>query len=165
MKISDFRTDDTFAYTGSFEVWGEDTDFSIDFGEQKEEPAKLLEKYLPQIEEKIEWLRTHKEEILTRLIEGEDILSLAEDWASSAEEAEDEEQECYIMEDGQKVFLPITREDFVRSLSCSATIFCEAEDCVWMEMFLACSPDYFAGHAIEMSLDTDGELDYGSLWG
>ena len=29
------------------------------------------------------------------------MVSLAEDWASDTEEAEDEEQECYIMEDGE----------------------------------------------------------------
>ena len=89
---------------------------------------------------------------------------LAEDWASSAEPAEDETQECYLMENGAKVFLPITKEDFAASLRyVSVTVY--AGENISLELYLGCEPDYFAGHSIGMKIGADHTLEGGDLWG
>ena len=82
---------------------------------------------------------------------------MAEDWASSAEKADDEEQECYIMEDGQKVFFPISEEEFLNSLyfeSISIDFRSDMEN-PEIELFISCSPDYFAYHVLHVSADSE----------
>lgn len=85
---------------------------------------------------------------------------LAGDWAAGAEEAEDEEAECYIMEDGQKVFVPVTPDDFCRSLYPQSVclLFCNGWDKPYMTVGLGCAPDYFAGHSIMVSVNADKRI-------
>ena len=93
------------------------------------------------------------------------MLELAEDWASSAEEAEDEEQECYVMEDGEKVFFPISEKDFTDSLYVESITMNIENNEISLEIFFCCSPDYFAGHCIIVEVDRDGNITSQSLAG
>ena len=86
------------------------------------------------------------------------MLELAEEWASSAEEAEDEEQECYIMEDGEKVFFPISEKDFTDSLYVESITMNIEDNEISLEIFFCCCPDYFAGHCIIVDIDKDGNV-------
>lgn len=164
MNLEDFEKDDTFAFKTTCNLWGENTEVFIDLFSEDELEAKLKE-FLPIIEEKIIWIDRNRNIIEKELI-NDDMVGLAEDWASSAEEAEDEEVECYIMEDGQKVFLPISNEDFCNSLKISGiTMNCHEKEDVWMEMFLICDPDYFAYHAIYVIIDANMNVKSNGLAG
>ena len=174
IKIENITSDDVFAYTGKATVWGEETDISISFDDSPEENQEaLLKKTLPFLEKYLAWINQHRQNALQALFD-DDILELAEDWASSAEpyydeedEDDDKEPEYYIMEDGQKVFLPITEQDFSKSLHLTAITFnCpyEEENAV-TDIWCDCSPDYFAYHSVLIYLNADGSFESGSLQG
>ncbi len=176
IKIENITADDVFSYTGKASVWGEEISINISFDDSPlpEEILVFLEKYLA-------WINQHRQEALQTLFD-DNILELAEDWASSAEpyygdEEEDENDEdneddekepvCYIMEDGQKVFLPITEQDFSASLHLTAITFnCpyETEE-DFTEIWCDCSPDYFAYHSVLIYLNANGSFENGSLQG
>ena len=174
IKIENLKQDDIFSYTGKASVWGEETAININFDDS---PADENQKNLPEetfvfLEKYLAWINQHRQEVLQTLFD-DDILSLAEDWASSAEAYYDEddeeadEPEYYIMDDGQKVFLPITEQDFSKSLHLTAITFnCpyEEEEAL-TEIWCDCSPDYFAYHSILIYLNGDGSFENGSLQG
>ena len=160
MQVSDLTPGKYFAFEGKYPIWGTEADIRI----KMEEDQEKLKAILPQIEEELRWLDTHKDTIVDHLVEQQGMLGLAEDWASSAEPAEDETQECYLMENGAKVFLPITKEDFAASLRyVSVTVY--AGENISLELYLGCEPDYFAGHSIGMKIGADHTLQGGDLWG
>ena len=141
LKKINLKVSDIFSYEGAVHVWGENTSLALDFPKGKPE-----DKYFDILEEKIE-----------KALTDYGCVSLAEDWASSAEKADDEEQECYIMEDGQKVFFPISEEEFLNSLyfeSISIDFRSDTEN-PEIELFISCSPDYFAYHVLHVSADSE----------
>lgn len=157
--IEDCKSHVYCTFEGTCSLWGkEEIPFTVDIGQRKDK-EEALQEYLPIVEQKLKWLEENKRTIEQALI-ADDVIALAEDWAASADEAEDEEQECYIMEDDQKVFLPISEQDFCSSLQMdSLCIYCdEGKDQVWVDAFLTCSPDYFAGHALNVSIKADGSI-------
>lgn len=83
------------------------------------------------------------------------IYEYIQDYNPVAYKAEDEEQECYIMEDGEKVFVPITEEDFCESLYIDGFTmnFKDGWDKPFIDLYLCCSPDYFAYHCIHIMID------------
>ena len=152
IEIKNLALDKLFSYFGTCSIWNRETSIYIDF-DKAENKSELLAKYLPLLEKYLGWLSQHRKDIVQALIDDE-YLDCANEWASYAELAEDEEQECYIMEDGQKVFLPITEEDFSNSLYLNEILFncCEGEHEIILHLYFICSPDYFAGHAIIISI-------------
>lgn len=163
MTINDFITDDVFDYSAKTTIWGQE---NISIGVDCD--GSSLEEMLPKINKLIQFLDSGKDKIVAALVE-DDFLSLAEDWASSAEEAEDstEERECYIMEDGTKVYLPITEEDFAASLGFDGiSIYYDDEtDDISASVYLVCQPDYFAYHCIEIFVEGNGEIKVNGLAG
>ena len=103
-----------YTYEGRCRLWGQDVFVGLDLPE-REDKARALEAALPAVEQRLEWLENNRAGVEKALLDdgGPD---LAQEWASSAELAEEEDAECYIMEDGQKVFFPITPEAFCASL-------------------------------------------------
>ena len=114
LEKTDFKVSDVFSYEGTVSLWNSNTVIALNFPEDKT-PDEYFEALTGEITDQINWLERNRSEIEKSMIEY-GCISLAEDWAGSAEEAEDEDKECYIMEDGQKVFFPITEEDFKKSL-------------------------------------------------
>jgi len=160
LKTEDFKKSDVFSVETLFSIWKNDlTDLYID----TEEDFKI-DSFLPQIKNKLKWIEDNSYAIEKFLID-DGMLELAENWASSAEEAEDEEQECYIMEDGEKVFFPISEKDFINSLYIESITMNIEEDNISSEIFFCCSPDYFAGHCIIVEVDKDGNITNQSLAG
>lgn len=163
MTINDFITDDVFDYSAKTTIWGQE---NISIGVDCD--GSSLEEMLPKINKLIQFLDNGKDKMVAALVE-DDFLSLAEDWASSAEEAEDstEECECYIMEDGTKVYLPITEEDFAASLGFDGiSIYYDNEtDDISASVYLVCQPDYFAYHCIEIFVEGNGEIKVNGLAG
>ena len=145
-------------------LWGNPgVSVTVDFpgGQDWEEG---LEEYLPALRERLRWLEENRSALEDCLLE-DGMLELAEDWASGAEEAEDEEDECYVMEDGQKVFLPVREEDFRASLYMESVGIDLSSGEPALHLCLCCSPDYFAGHCLCVSVDTEGNIESGGLAG
>ena len=154
-----------YTYEGRCRLWGQDVFVGLDLPEG-EDKARALEAALPAVEQRLEWLENNRAGVEKALLDdgGPD---LAQDWASSAELAEEEDAECYIMEDGQKVFFPITPEAFCASLQPESLVLNgkEGNGRFRMELMLVCDPDYFAGHALEVCVEADGTISSGGLFG
>lgn len=165
MEISAFRPGKYFSFEGEYPLWGTRVSVGIGLGNSVVDKNQQLADSLPAIEERLTWLESNRPTIEKALLD-DGMVSLAEDWASSAEEAEDA-LGCYVMEDGQKVCLPITSQDFCRSLSVSSLgMYCEdGKEDIMMDVFLVCSPDYFAGHSINITIKADGSVKNNSLCG
>lgn len=162
MEIKDFTASDVFDYEGKAAIWGESVDIGVDCD------GSSLEAMLPRINALVGFLDENKDKVVKALVE-DGFLETAEDWASSAEEAEEstEERECYIMEDGTKVYFPITEEDFAASLHFNGiTVYYDPEkDDISADVFLDCKPDYFAYHSIELFVDGSGDITVNGLAG
>jgi Uncharacterized protein conserved in bacteria len=166
MNIVDFTRGKYDAFEGKTTIWGaENVRIAISFfDETKGREDEYLAKYLVSINEKLGWIEQNRQKAEKALLDY-GMVALAEDWVSGAEEAEDEEQECYVVEDGQKVFLPISNEDFCKSLSLVTIALYFDEETSNAELYLVCKPDYFAGHCVMASVDTENQVKCGSLAG
>ena len=162
MDINEFKTSDVFDYEGKATIWGQQVGIGVDCTDS------TLEAMLPKIEKLVDFLDKGKDKLVKALVE-DDFLSLAEDWASSAEEADEstEERECYIMEDGTKVYLPITEEDFANSLHFDGVsiYYDDEKDDISASVYLVCQPDYFAYHCIEIFVEGGLTIDVNGLAG
>ncbi len=159
LKLNDFEKSDIYDYEANAELWGTDNEIGVEcYG-------STLEDMLPKINRLLGLIDSGREKIVAALLE-KNYLSLAEDWASSAEESEDEE-DCYIMEDGTEVRLPITAEDFAKSLKpCGISVYAEEDTKgISASFYVMCEPDYFAGHCIQIFLDGDFTIDVNGLAG
>jgi len=118
----------------------------------------LLDSILPIIESRISFLNEQRSKIEKALIE-DDGIELAECWVTSAESSKDEEN-CYIMENGQKVYCPITEEYFrsILYIDEAEITFEDSLDNVSTEFFITCNPDIFAGHALHMEIDQNNKV-------
>ena len=166
MNITDFTPGKYDAFEGKTSVWGtRNVRIAVAFPNEAEgKEDEYLAKYLVSINEKLGWIEQNRQKVEQALLDN-DIVSLAEDWASSAEEAEDEAQECYVMEDGQKVFLPISDEDFCKSLNLVTIALYFDEEISNMELYLVCKPDYFACHCIMATINAENQVKCGGLAG
>lgn len=168
MQIQDFHKKSLCAFSGETTVWGkEKVEIMVDF-EDGSKPDIFPPELLSVINTKLDWLERAQQTVTNALLE-DGMLDLAEDWASSGEQAEDEEQECYIMQDGQKVFLPITAEAFANSLQMDGVDFQVAWDgavpVLNMDLYMHCCPDYFAYHSVLAYVESDGTITSGGLAG
>ena len=162
MQIKDFKDSDVFDFEAQTEIWGDSVGVGVDCD------GSSLETMLPMINRLAEFINKNKSVVVRTLVD-DGMLETAEDWVSSAEEAEDStaERECYIMEDGTKVYLPITEEDVAASLrmdGMSVYYDYEKED-ISADVFFICKPDYFAYHCIEVFMDSKGNIDVNGLAG
>ncbi|MBQ4165921.1 MAG: DUF2262 domain-containing protein [Oscillospiraceae bacterium] len=162
MEIKDFNPSEIFSVEGDTLIWGEKVGIGVDCD------GSNLENMIPMINRLIEFIDSNKGAVVKALVD-DGMLELAEDWASSAEEAEDstEEHECYIMEDGSKVYFPITEEDFAASLHFDgiSVYYDDDNDDISASVYLVCQPDYFAYHCIEIFMDSKGNVDVNGLAG
>ncbi len=159
LTTKDFEKDDVFDFTADIEIWGGKSGIGVEC-----EGAEL-ENILPKINALLGKLDNGKEQVVKALVE-DGMLELAEDWASSAEEDEDEE-DCYIMEDDTKVKLPITEKDFAASLSVNGiSVYYDPDsDSIEASLYLMCQPDYFACHCIDVCLDGELNIEVNGLAG
>ena len=157
---------DAISFEAETRLWSRDNILiCVDFP-QDEDRNEYLKKYITSINALLNWIEKNRTKIEDILIEN-NYLSLAEDWAASADEAEDEEQECYIMEDGQKVFIPIKEADFRNNLYLNSVTMTFEDDPEKPEMYLylSCDPDYFSYHDIEILIDEDQNIEILGLIG
>lgn len=158
MKLQDLKRHDIFAFECTVALWGQkEVPLFIDIAPPVNRDD-TLRAFLPALEQKLLWLERHKPAVEKALLQ-DGLCTLAADWMAGAEAA-DEEGECYVCKEGEKVFLPITPDDFCRSLLAqSMAVFADKnKKGVSLELYLACSPDYFAGHAIRGTIDKHNDV-------
>lgn len=153
-----FKPGELFTFEGVCRLWGrENVPCTLDFpAADLAKRGEVLNARMGFIQEQLDWLESNRA-VLEETLLKENMPALAADWAASAEEAEDPDGECYVMEDGLKVCLPITAEDFCRSLYPAGVslVFDAGWDQPLISMGLGCVPDYFAGHVIGMTIYAD----------
>ena len=162
---TNFKVSDIFSYEGAVQLWGKNTSIALNFPKDRPED-KYFDILAEKITAQIKWIEENRKK-MEKALTDHGCISLAEDWASSAEEADDEEQECYIMEDGQKVFFPISEEEFLNSLyleSISIDFRRDTEN-PEMELFICCNPDYFAYHTLHVLVDFEKNVKCSGLAG
>ncbi|MCL2116388.1 MAG: DUF2262 domain-containing protein [Methanobrevibacter sp.] len=163
--LKDFIPSDYSSFETYFNIWKNETKIYVDFP-NKEDKNQCLNNNLKTINDELNWLEKNKDKIEELLLENGS-LELAEDWASSAPLLDCSEEECYIMEDGQKVFFPISDDDFSNSLYIETISmkFDECDETPLLELILLCSPDYFAEHCLIVEIDKNKSLKFNGLNG
>lgn len=117
----------------------------------------ILNKSLEKINNILEKAEKNKPQLM-ELLKEKDYINLATEWVQGAEEVEEEEN-CYLIDDN-KVYTPITEEDFEKSMNfgeIATDIYSdgETED---MSVYITFEPDYFVGHCIECYIEENGNF-------
>lgn len=128
------------------------------------EDSLNLEDKFEDIKNNLKWLEENKDKIYTALLEN-NIVTLAEQWASSGIPVKDEKEEYYIIEDSEKVSLPITTEIFLKSLYPESIDLEVGEENTSTTISFCCYPDYFAGHCLVVEIDSDKNIECVDLAG
>ncbi|MBO4687447.1 MAG: DUF2262 domain-containing protein [Clostridiales bacterium] len=149
--------DKYWAYKAPATIWGSELKVNIGIGFTL--PEEQLDALVSVIEKRIAFLNDSRADIEKEVLDY-GAVDLANDWAESAEPDENEEN-VYIMEDGAKVRLPISEEYFLSTLRIdeAAIEFSDSLDEVETTVYVACDPDFFAGHAFEVCIDEAGSID------
>lgn len=114
-----------------------------------------IEDYSEKIEECINWLNK-KRHIIEQAILDNNMTESAEYWVSAADKSDDGK---YMLNDGNKVSLPISDDDFCKSLRLpELSLNFEDDGNCDMELYFICNPDYFAGHCIEIIIDNEKNI-------
>ena len=160
MSIRDFSrgNGDRIAFTARADVWDSETKLNIVLDDDTPRGSHTIEKIIPlldKVTQRVDIKRRRIEDALLRA----GWLETAEDWASLGKVSK-REQGCYIMDNGEKVYLPLSEEDFCGSLFIESICiyFDEELDINDVTLYIVCSPDYFAGRAIAVLLDSDGGI-------
>ncbi len=161
--INDERNYSCFSF--SVLLWDSITSILLDVDNKDKFPVteETFNKILPKVTEKFQFIEQNRKAIEQALID-DGMVELAEDWTTSAEEDEEEEN-CYII-DGEKVYLPISEEDFCASLNFNGiNMIFDDDGNISADIFIDCTPDYFAYHSIEVFIDENNNIKCNSLAG
>jgi len=156
------------SFEAEINIWKKEVDLFVDFSggnerEKSESNEKYLQNSLNLIQEEIDWIKINKNKIKDVLLE-EDSIELAETTASSAHLLECADEECYMMDDGSKVYFPITKDDFIDSLYIeSVSVDFDEEMNTSIELILLCYPDYFRGQFFVIGIDKDKNINFKGL--
>lgn len=161
MSIRDLSrgSDERIAFTATTDVWGEETRLSVVLDDETPRGSHTIEKIYPLLDkaaQRVDIKRRRIEDALLR----DGWLETAEEWASDIGKVSKREQGCYVMDNGDKVYLPLSEDDFCSSLSVESICiyFDEELDINDVTVYIVCTPDYFAGRAIAVLLDSDGGI-------
>ena len=164
VKLKDFSASEGYEneYEACAKVWDEILYISVT-------ADKLpLEDMIPMINDMLKGLDSQKEAFFNDLVDS--YLPQAEDWVlnlcEESEEDSTDEKRCFITADGDEIYLPISKEDFLASLNLSIFVsYDEDEADILVEGYIDCEPDYFAGHSIEFNVDSKGNFEIEGLAG
>lgn len=168
LTFDDFVKSNYSSFEVEVNIWKKEADLFVDFSsnnekEKSEDNEKYLQNFMDLIQDELNWIENNKNKIEDVLLE-EDIIELAETTASSAHLLECVDEECYILEDGTKVYFPITTDDFLDSLYIeSVSIDFDEEINTSIELILLCSPDYFKGQSLVIDIDKDKNIKFKGL--
>ena len=162
--IDDFeieKNDWGYYFTANINFLGQNSELLLNYDTEEEisevELKDILSKSLEKINNMLEKAEKNKPQLM-ELLKEKDYINLATEWVQGAEEVEEEEN-CYLIDDN-KVYTPITEEDFEKSMNfgeITTDIYSdgETED---MSVYITFGPDYFAGHCIECYIEENGNF-------
>lgn len=162
--IDDFeieKNDWGYYFTANIDFLGQNSELLLNYDTEEEisevELKDILNKSLEKINNMLEKAEKNRSQLM-KLLKEKDYINLATEWVEGAEEVEEEEN-CYLI-DNNKVYTPITEEDFEKSMNfgeIATDIYSdgETED---MSVYITFEPDYFAGHCIECYIDKNGNF-------
>lgn len=162
--IDDFKIEKNdwgYYFTASIDFLGQNSELLLNYDTEDEvsevELKDILSKSLEKINNMLEKAEKNKSHLM-KLLKEKDYINLATEWVQGAEEVEKEEN-CYLIDDN-KVYTPITEEDFEKSMNfgeIATDIYSdgETED---MSIYITFEPDYFAGHCIECYIEENGNF-------
>ncbi len=159
MTITDFsRGTEPFAFTAKANIWGSTAAVDIILDEETPRGSHTIEKIYPCIDRIVQRVDMKRAKLEQALLD-DGWLETAEDWAAQGKVSK-REQGCYLLDDGNKVYLPLNEDGFCDSLFVeSVCIYFDDElEVNDVTIYIVCSPDYFAGHAIAVFLDSDGDI-------
>ncbi len=164
ISIDDFgieKNDWGYYFTASIDFLGQNSGLFLNYDTEDEvseiELKDILNKSLEKINNMLEKAGKNKPQLM-ELLKEKDYINLATEWVQGAEEVEEEEN-CYLIDDN-KVYTPITGEDFEKSMNfgeLGTDIYSdgETED---ISVYITFEPDYFAGHCIECYIEENGNF-------
>ena len=164
ISIDDFeieKNDWGYYFTASIDFLGQNSELLLNYDTEDKvseiELKDILNKSLEKINNILEKAEKNKPQLM-ELLKEKDYINLATEWVQGAEEVEEEEN-CYLIDDN-KVYTPITEEDFEKSMNfgeIATDIYSdgETED---MSVYITFEPDYFAGHCIECYIEENGNF-------
>ena len=162
--IDDFeieKNDWGYYFTANINFLGQNSELLLNHDTEDEisevELKDILNKSLEKINNMLEKAEKNKPQLM-ELLKEKDYINLATKWVQGAEEVEEEEN-CYLIDDN-KVYTPITEENFEKSMNfgeIATDIYSdgETED---MSVYITFEPDYFVGHCIECYIEENGNF-------
>jgi len=162
--IDDFeieKNDWGYYFTANIDFLEQNSELLLNYDTEDEiseiELKDILNKSLEKINNMLEKAEKNKPQLM-ELLKEKDYINLATEWVQRAEEVEEEEN-CYLIDDN-KVYTPITEEDFEKSMNfgeIATDIYSdgETED---MSVYITFDPDYFVGHCIECYIEENGNF-------
>lgn len=161
--VDDFgieKNDWGYYFTANIDFLGQNSELLLNYDTEDEvsevELKDILSKSLEKINNMLEKAEKNKPQLM-ELLKEKDYINLATEWVQGAEEVE--EENCYLIDDN-KVYTPITEEDFEKSMNfgeIATDIYSdgETED---MSVYITFEPDYFVGHCIECYIEENGNF-------
>lgn len=155
------KNDWGYYFTASIDFLGQNSELLLNYDTEDEvsevELKDILNKSLEKINNMLEKAEKNRSQLM-ELLKEKDYINLATEWVQEVEEVEEEEN-CYLIDDN-KVYTPITEEDFEKSMNfgeIATDIYSdgETED---MSVYITFEPDYFAGHCIECYIEENGNF-------
>lgn len=162
--IDDFeieKNDWGYYFTANINFLGQNSELLLNYDTEEEisevELKDILSKSLEKINNMLEKAEKNKPQLM-ELLKEKDYINLATEWVQGAEEVEEEEN--YYLIDDNKVYTPITEEDFEKNMNfgeIATDIYSdgETED---MSVYITFEPDYFVGHCIECYIEENGNF-------
>jgi hypothetical protein len=164
ISIDDFeieKNDWGYYFTANIDFLGQNSELLLNYDTEDEisevELKDILNKSLEKINNILEKAEKNRSQLM-ELLKEKDYINLATEWVQGAEEVKEEEN-CYLIDDN-KVYTPITEEDFEKSMNfgeIATDIYSdgETED---MSVYITFEPDYFVGHCIECYIEENGNF-------
>lgn len=148
LKATDFqKIDSPFGYKHSVSIWGMDCNVTIFPNDNKNADLSIL---LLQVQKCLQQINNTQKECFQSILDV-NMINLAEEWITDeAYKVENEVKECYLTDEGIKVFIPIAQQDFLQSIKLQSISFVliKNDENPLVELHLECNPDYFLGHII-----------------
>lgn len=121
-----------------------------------------LKKHFPFLRETLEWLNNNQDEIEKTLVEA-DIPKLAGEWAAKGRKIENDSGECYMLNDGETVIVPVTEKAFCESIYYDGISIDMDLPQTEIFLYIRTSPDYFDGRYITIYIDCDKNIIFHEL--
>lgn len=159
MKTSDFKhKKGTCHFRGKTSIWNRsDTSVWICFDGHEKEVKKFLSSIIGSVNDRLKWIENNRA-LIENLLVDKQMIELTEEWIAKTEETEDR---VYLLQDGQKVSLPLTKEVFCSSLYISGLeiTYEEDEQNPRTDMYIHCEPSYLGEYGFLLSLNHDNSID------